>query len=338
MFYTVILILFVPGVVGLIYYARANALGRDNPCFKILNPISHQLTSGHLITVPASDDNKAFVMAVHHAMSQLLTTVERERTPPPYLKKICQQACQLKERLEKPVAPGISASSHGTNKPGLHKSDSMNKPVDINTVDVAIKADSALRQSDQSVISQSSTASTVSNSLPDTELTFAVNTVDAALVTHQPQPSQSESRMNPSAKSSAVDAGYTETTSEPVVESEFASQFMLVISQIYKHHGISVDDIAGYFHMSARQLQRRVKADMNISPVQYLKDYRLSKAEIQLMRGEQPTAIAFAVGFDTYDSFSRAFKEKFGLSPRHYVTQQRAAMAQAESEAEALPS
>jgi len=58
---------------------------------------------------------------------------------------------------------------------------------------------------------------------------------------------------------------------------------------------------------------------VGIPPGQYLLNVRLEKAsELMLLHNESPTSAATSCGFADIYHFSKAFKKKYGLSPRQY--------------------
>jgi len=71
--------------------------------------------------------------------------------------------------------------------------------------------------------------------------------------------------------------------------------------------------------MSERTLLRRFQETTGQSPTGYLMDVRLRKARHAIERGgEDLTAIAEHCGFESANYLSRAFKRRFGRSPRNW--------------------
>lgn len=70
---------------------------------------------------------------------------------------------------------------------------------------------------------------------------------------------------------------------------------------------------------SARHLQRLFKAHLGLRPVHYLLDLRLNRARILLSETDlSVTNIAEACGFGTTGTFSKYFRQKFGVAPSRY--------------------
>lgn len=83
--------------------------------------------------------------------------------------------------------------------------------------------------------------------------------------------------------------------------------------------GINVSDIADYIGISRTYLNHVFQKELGISSQKFLMDFRLHKAANLLISSELPvTEISSEVGYDDSLAFSKAFKKKFGLSPKNY--------------------
>ncbi|MDY2591161.1 MAG: helix-turn-helix transcriptional regulator, partial [Agathobacter sp.] len=82
---------------------------------------------------------------------------------------------------------------------------------------------------------------------------------------------------------------------------------------------ITVEDIASYVGLSRSHLFRSFESVMNISPKEYLTNYRIKQACYLLEHSDLSiTAIANSVGFDNSLYFSKTFHKKKGISPKEY--------------------
>jgi AraC-like DNA-binding protein len=74
-------------------------------------------------------------------------------------------------------------------------------------------------------------------------------------------------------------------------------------------------------HLSHMHFIRKVKQLTGKKPIDLLKSYRLRRAQ-ELLRQNRLTVaeIAYQVGYDMPNSFSRAFKKEFGISPTEFVS------------------
>jgi AraC-like DNA-binding protein len=78
----------------------------------------------------------------------------------------------------------------------------------------------------------------------------------------------------------------------------------------------SVDSLAEQIHVSRSVLAQRFNDFVGVPPMQYLKRWRLSIAA-RMLRGERVSIgrITEAIGYESEASFSRAFKQEYGVSP-----------------------
>jgi AraC-like DNA-binding protein len=79
---------------------------------------------------------------------------------------------------------------------------------------------------------------------------------------------------------------------------------------------LRVGDLADMTALSVSAFHRHFKAVTALSPVQYQKHVRLLHARSLLLSGEgSATAIAFGVGYESPNQFSREYARQFGLPP-----------------------
>jgi len=69
--------------------------------------------------------------------------------------------------------------------------------------------------------------------------------------------------------------------------------------------------------MSSSSLHKHFKAVTSTTPLQYLKELRLLEARRLLTEGELAVStVAYEVGYESPNQFSREYSRKFGNSPR----------------------
>ena len=85
------------------------------------------------------------------------------------------------------------------------------------------------------------------------------------------------------------------------------------------NRGINVTDIADYIGISRTYLNHVFQKELGVSSQKFLMDFRLHKAANLLISSDLPvTEVSSQVGYDDSLAFSKAFKKKFGLSPKNY--------------------
>lgn len=93
---------------------------------------------------------------------------------------------------------------------------------------------------------------------------------------------------------------------------------LVYISQKY-HDDISLEDVSSAVNMSSFYFCRFFKDTLGIGFTDYLKLYRIKKAEAQLIETEKSVLeIAFENGFSSASYFNRVFKEYRFCSPSEY--------------------
>ena len=88
---------------------------------------------------------------------------------------------------------------------------------------------------------------------------------------------------------------------------------------IYTDSNVSIPDIANSLAMSERQISRKIKNTLDMTPSEYLRRFRLEKAKQLLREGSGATNTAFDVGFSSASYFAKCFKAQYGVSPKEFV-------------------
>jgi len=78
---------------------------------------------------------------------------------------------------------------------------------------------------------------------------------------------------------------------------------------------IRLDDLALTSGISKYHFIRLFKSVFGISPYQYIKHRKLDLARMQLLKGSRVVDVAVQCGYPDTPSFSKAFKQLFGLNP-----------------------
>lgn len=89
-----------------------------------------------------------------------------------------------------------------------------------------------------------------------------------------------------------------------------------VIARNLDRPEFGVEALAQEMHADRSQLFRKCKELMSVSPSEYLRDQRLNRGHALLeARAGSVSEIAYAVGYDSLSSFTRAFKARYGQAP-----------------------
>lgn len=100
-------------------------------------------------------------------------------------------------------------------------------------------------------------------------------------------------------------------------KSAFLNKFQDLVEAYYQDDRFRGKQLADMLNMSETQLFRKLKALTNQGFASYLKLYRLRKAKdlIENYDDLNISEIAYEVGFNDPNYFSRAFSEAFGQTP-----------------------
>ena len=77
--------------------------------------------------------------------------------------------------------------------------------------------------------------------------------------------------------------------------------------------------MAKQMNMSRSSFYRKLKSVTSMTPVDYLKNYRLDYSARLLLDGVRVTEVAAMSGFTSSSYFAKCFKAKFGMIPKEYV-------------------
>jgi AraC-like DNA-binding protein len=81
---------------------------------------------------------------------------------------------------------------------------------------------------------------------------------------------------------------------------------------------LSIENLSEQFFMSKYHLMHKFKKQTGYSIHNYILQKRLIMANMLIKQGRSSAEVSIECGFGDYSSFVRAFKSKFGLSPKKY--------------------
>ncbi|MEM8525594.1 MAG: ATP-binding protein [Bacteroidota bacterium] len=103
------------------------------------------------------------------------------------------------------------------------------------------------------------------------------------------------------------------------LEDRFLQKLQEVLKNNYQNAGFGVENYAQSLQMSHTQFYRKLKALTNKTPSQYIRSYRLQQAKNLLKNADwNVSEVAYEVGFNDPNYFTRAFRKEFDLSPNAY--------------------
>ena len=103
------------------------------------------------------------------------------------------------------------------------------------------------------------------------------------------------------------------------------ARFLPVLTHIQTHldHDLSLENLAAIGHLSPFHFHREFRSSVGETVKQYTQRLRLEQAAYALkMREANIVDIALNAGYRSHETFSRAFKRAFGMSPKSYRNQE----------------
>lgn len=123
-----------------------------------------------------------------------------------------------------------------------------------------------------------------------------------------------------------MQAGTTSATTGTAAQKDASSErfYRHFVSLVEEHYGdaaLDLGEIASQMECSKSTLIKRMNKIANITPYEYLKNYRMKQAKALLLtQNMNVTEVAEKVGYSNLAVFSKAFKSTFGSSPKLFVS------------------
>lgn len=103
-------------------------------------------------------------------------------------------------------------------------------------------------------------------------------------------------------------------------DEEFLKRLMEWLEENIENSDLTIDLLAGHLRLGRTTMYNKIKSLTGKSPVELIKEYRLTKSELLLRTGQfSVSEVAYKVGFSDPGYFSRCFKEQYNASPVEYL-------------------
>jgi YesN/AraC family two-component response regulator len=113
-----------------------------------------------------------------------------------------------------------------------------------------------------------------------------------------------------------------EANIQDIETKEWLDNLEQVVLKNIEFSEFTVDGLAAEMFTSKRQLYRKIKQHIGITPLQYIKTYKLNHARdlLESKKVNSVKATAYSIGYPNVVYFRREFKKAFGRLPSDYLS------------------
>lgn len=102
-------------------------------------------------------------------------------------------------------------------------------------------------------------------------------------------------------------------------DEQFLQRAMDIVEKYMEDFNFSVEIFVEQMNMGHTQVNRKLKALTDLTPVQFIRSMRLKQAAQKISKEEDTISqIAYSVGFNNLSYFAKSFKKQFGHNPSEY--------------------
>jgi transcriptional regulator GlxA family with amidase domain len=104
------------------------------------------------------------------------------------------------------------------------------------------------------------------------------------------------------------------------MDEKFMQKLYEVMEKNVSNPELNLDGFCREIGMSRANLYRKIKTITNLSPNEFIRNFRLETAAKILKEAKTPVSDVFvAVGFNSLAYFANCFKALYGISPSEYA-------------------
>ena len=103
-------------------------------------------------------------------------------------------------------------------------------------------------------------------------------------------------------------------------DEEMLQSLVRLMEENIDDSGFNVNKMCEMVHLSHMHFIRKVRQLTGKTPSELLKSFRMKRAQDLLAQQKVTISeVAYQVGYDLPNSFSRVFRQEFGMTPTEYV-------------------
>lgn len=103
-------------------------------------------------------------------------------------------------------------------------------------------------------------------------------------------------------------------------DKNFMFKFIALLEELYANSDLSVEKLSKELNISRVHLYRKIKDISGLTPIDLLRNFRMSKAvELLDKRLYSVSEIAYRTGFSSPAYFSKCFKDLYSMTPSEYI-------------------